>query len=87
MTPRAANRVTIRLTTGQVLTEEVLDVPGGPRLPATDAQLEGKFHSLLRPHASESQRASLLSLAWGVEKLSDLAPLVASMTLTSGDEA
>jgi 2-methylcitrate dehydratase len=78
------NRVTVRLTTGQVLTEEVLDAPGGARVPATDTQFEDKFHGLLRPFASDAQRASILSHAWGIEKLPDLAPLFASMTLDPG---
>jgi 2-methylcitrate dehydratase len=79
-------RVTVRLSTGQVLTEEVLDMPGGPRAPMTDRQVEEKFHGLLRPLASGAQRDSILSLAWSVEQLPDLAPLLASMTLITGTE-
>jgi 2-methylcitrate dehydratase len=78
------NRVTVRLSTGEVLTEEVRDVPGSTRVPVTDMQLEDKFHGLLRPFASDAQRASILSHAWGIEKLPDLAPLLASMTLDLG---
>jgi 2-methylcitrate dehydratase PrpD len=78
------NRVTVRLTTGRTLTEEVLDAPGGARVPVTDAQLEDKFHGLVRPFASDAQRASILSHAWGIEKLPDLAPLFASTTLDAG---
>ncbi len=82
MLPRyIPNRVTVRLSTGDVLTEEVLDVPGGARVPVTDGQLEDKFHGLLRPFASDAQRASILSHAWGVERAPCLAPLFASMTL------
>ena len=43
------NRVTVRLTTGQVLTEEVRDAPGGLRVPMTDEQFEDKFNGLLQP--------------------------------------
>jgi 2-methylcitrate dehydratase len=75
-----ANRVTVRLTTGQALTEEVLDLPG---LPVTDAQLEAKFHRLLRPLVSDAQRASILSQLWDIDQLPDLAPLFRSMTLDS----
>jgi 2-methylcitrate dehydratase PrpD len=78
------NRVTVRLITGHVLTEEVLDAPGGVRVPATDTQLEDKFHALLRPFASDAQRASILSHAWGIDKSPNLAPLFASMTLDAG---
>jgi 2-methylcitrate dehydratase len=68
-----ASRVTVRLTTGQALTEEVLDLPGGARLPVTDAQLEAKFHGLLRPLICDAQRASILSQLGDVDQLPDLA--------------
>lgn len=71
-----ANRVTVGLTTGQALTEEVQDLP-----PVTDAQLEAKFHGLLRPLVSDAERASILSQLWDVDQLPDLAPLFVSMTL------
>ncbi len=76
------NRVTVGLTSGQVLAQEVRDAPGGGRVPMTDEQFEEKFHGLLRPFASDGRRAEILSLAWGVEKLPDLAPLLAATTLS-----
>lgn len=75
------NRVTVRLTSGEVLTEEVRDAPGGGRVAMTDEQFEEKFHGLLRPFAPETQRAEILSLIWGVEKLTDLSPLVQATAL------
>lgn len=80
------NRVTVRLTTGQVLTEEVRDAPGGLRVPMTDEQFEDKFHGLLQPFASDVQRASILAHLWGIEKLADLSPLFASMTLDGAQD-
>ena len=74
------NRVTVRLTTGQVLTEELRDAPGGARVPMTDEQFEDKFNRLVQPFASDVQRASILSHVWGIEKLADLSPLFACMT-------
>ncbi|MEV0225688.1 hypothetical protein [Streptomyces sp. NPDC050704] len=75
------NRITVTLTSGEVVTEEVRDAPGGPRVAMTDQQFEEKFHGLLRPLASDSRRKDILSLVWNVEQLADLSPLLAAMTL------
>ena len=52
----------------------------------TDEQFEDKFHGLVQPFASDAQRASILSHLWGIEKLADLSPLFASMTLDSAHD-
>ncbi|MFI6436575.1 MmgE/PrpD family protein [Streptomyces sp. NPDC050759] len=75
------NRVTVRLASGEVLTEEVHDAPGGGRVAMTDEQFEEKFHGLLRPLAPEPQRAEILALLWGVERLADLSPLLRATAL------
>jgi 2-methylcitrate dehydratase len=75
------NRVTVTLTSGEVVTEEVRDAPGGARVAMTDQQFEEKFHGLLRPLASGSRRKEILSLVWKIEQLADLSPLLTAMTL------
>ncbi|OUD05080.1 MmgE/PrpD family protein [Streptomyces swartbergensis] len=75
------NRVAVTLTSGEVLTEEVRDAPGGGRVAMTDEQFEEKFHGLLRALAPEAQREEILSLAWGVENLPDLSPLLRATAL------
>jgi hypothetical protein len=52
----------------------------------TDEQFVGKFNGLLQPFASDVQRASILSHVWEIEKLADLSPLFASMTLDSAQD-
>lgn len=47
----------------------------------TDQQFAEKFHGLLRPLASDSQRKEIVSLAWNVEQLADLSPLLSAMTV------
>jgi hypothetical protein len=65
---------------------------GGRRRPAHASvaaavdRVKAKFNGLLEPFAPELQQASILSHAWGIEKLTDLSPLLASMTLNSAQD-
>lgn len=76
MYPRhIANRVTLRLSSGRTITEQVDDPKGHPNNPMSKEDVETKFGSLTSRYLNESQARDILDYAWSIEKR-HVAPLL-----------
>lgn len=63
-----ANRVTLRLSDGRTITEQVDDPKGHPNNPMSREDVEDKFRSLTSESLSESQTREILDYVWSIEK-------------------
>ena len=76
-----ANRLTVRLSDGRVLSEEV-DYPlGHARNPLSDPQLEAKFHALADARLGVERANALLQELWRLEQLKDLSSITDLLVL------
>src|SRR5262249_24834258 len=85
---RAAT-VTIRMRSGQVLSEYAPTRKGDPDNPLTDDDLTDKFMELVTPVTGGSEARALLSTLWRIDALDDLAalPLPSSAMASAGASA
>jgi 2-methylcitrate dehydratase len=70
-----ANRITVRLRDGRVLSEGVEYPLGHARNPLSDAQLEAKFHALADARLGAARGDALLKELWRLEKQEDLSTI------------
>jgi 2-methylcitrate dehydratase len=71
--PEAApGRVSIRMSSGEVLTQEISYPKGHVRNPMNDAEVEDKFRMLFRGHGNESQCKTILQSLWNCERAVDI---------------
>ena len=63
-----ANRITLRLSGGGTITEQVDDPKGHPNNPMTREDVERKFRNLTSKSLSETQTKEILDYAWSIEK-------------------
>jgi 2-methylcitrate dehydratase len=63
-----ANRITLRLSDGGTITEQVDDPKGHPNNPMTREDVERKFRNLTSKSLSETQTKEILDYAWSIEK-------------------
>jgi 2-methylcitrate dehydratase len=64
-----ANRVTIKLTSGQVFSAQVNDPKGHPKNPMSKEDIEAKFASLTRKYLAEDRRRRVLDQIWSFERI------------------
>ena len=76
-----ANRVTVRLSSGRVVSKQVDYHKGHPKNPMSDAEVEEKFQRLTRKYLDKNRTRRILDAVWNLEKAKDVAKLVYSMTL------
>lgn len=76
-----ANRVTVKLSSGKVVTKQVDYHKGHPKNPMSDTEVEEKFQRLTRKYLDKNRARRLLEAVWNLEKAKDVAKLVSSMTL------
>jgi len=62
------NRVTVTLTSGERLTQEVVTGPGSTETPMTDADFERKFLRMAEPHLAPEARDDVLAFAGSLER-------------------
>ena len=65
-------RVTIRLASGELLTQEIRYPQGHVKNPMDDAAVEAKFRELFRGHGDENQCKKILQSLWSFERASDI---------------
>ena len=83
MYPEAvANRVTVKLSSGRVVSKQVDYHKGHPKNPMSDAEVEEKFLRLTRKYLDKNRARRILDAVWNLEKSKDVAKLVSSMTLS-----
>jgi 2-methylcitrate dehydratase len=76
-----ANRVTVKLSSGKVVSKQVDYHKGHPKNPMSDAEVEEKFQRLARKYLDKNRARRILDAVWNLEKEKDVAKLVSSMTL------
>jgi len=82
MYPEAvANRVTVKLSSGKVVSKQVDYHKGHPKNPMSDQDVEEKFLRLTRKILDKNHARRILDAAWNLEKAKDLSKMVAMMTL------
>lgn len=63
-----ANRVSLKLTDGRRVAEEVDDPKGHPNNPMSREEVEAKFQRLTRSFLSESRKKEVFDYVWGIER-------------------
>ncbi len=77
-----ANRVTVRLSSGKVVSKQVDYHKGHPKNPMSDAEVEEKFQRLTRKYLDKNRARIILDAVWNVEKAKDVARVISLMTLS-----
>ncbi len=82
MYPEAvANRVTVKLSSGKVVSKQVDYHKGHPKNPMSDKEVEEKFHRLTRKILDKSRVRRILDATWNLEKAKDISKVVSMMTV------
>src|SRR5947208_4881237 len=82
MYPEAvANRVTVKLSSGKVVSKQVNYHKGHPKNPMSDQDVEEKFHRLTRKILDKNHARRILDAAWNLERAKDISKVVSMMTL------
>jgi 2-methylcitrate dehydratase len=76
-----ANRVTVKLSSGKVVSKQVDYHKGHPKNPMSDAEVEEKFQRLARKFLDKNRARRILDAVWNLEKEKDVAKLLYTMTL------
>ena len=82
MYPEAVpNRVTVKLSSGKVVSKQVNYHKGHPKNPMSDRDVEDKFQRLTRKILDKNHARRILDAVWNLEKAKDVSKLVSMMTL------
>jgi len=82
MYPEAVpNRVTVKLSSGNVVSKQVNYHKGHPKNPMSDRDVEDKFQRLTRKILDKNHARRILDAVWNLEKAKDVSKLVSMMTL------
>jgi 2-methylcitrate dehydratase len=80
LTPRyprsIPNRVVVTLADGRTFTREVEFPRGHAQNPMTDAEVEGKFRSLVEPRYGKGKADHILAACWRLEKVKEAGELI-----------
>jgi len=83
MYPEAvANRVTVKLSSGKVVSKQVDYHKGHPKNPMSDAEVEEKFQRLTRKYLDKNRARRILDAVWNLEKAKDVARVISLMALS-----
>lgn len=78
----APGRVSIRMSSGELLTQEIRYPRGHVRNPMDDAAVEAKFRELFRGHGDENQCEKILQNLWNFEHAVDIGKDVIKLLAT-----
>jgi len=82
MYPEAVpNRVTVTLTSGQIVSKQVNHHKGHPKNPMSDHEVETKFMTLTKKQFSNTQAQRVLKLLWNLEKINDLSSVFSALVV------
>ncbi|MGI0090561.1 MAG: MmgE/PrpD family protein [Nitrososphaerales archaeon] len=82
MYPEAVpNRVTVKLSTGETISEQVDYHKGHPKNPMSKEDIENKFRSLVKRYFDQSRSDRVLNRLWNLEKANDVSSLVAGLAI------
>src|SRR5437899_12896606 len=76
-----ANRITVKLSYGKVVTKQVDYHKGHPKNPISDKEVEEKFYRLTRKILDKNRARRILDATWNLEKSKDVSKVVSMMTL------
>jgi 2-methylcitrate dehydratase len=76
-----ANRVTVTLSSGKVISKQVNYHKGHPKNPMSDHDVEKKFRTLTKRHLSENEAKRVLDLLWNLERVSDVSKLFSALVV------
>jgi 2-methylcitrate dehydratase len=76
------NRITVRLKSGRVISEEVIVPKGHPLNPMDDSEVEAKFRGLTRRFLSHGTADRLLGKLWNLEGVASVRDLVRDMKVS-----
>jgi 2-methylcitrate dehydratase len=71
-----AGRVTIRTTSGEVHTLEIMYPAGNAKNPMSDDEIERKFHGLLSDRLTAERREAALKALWDLENARDISTVI-----------
>ena len=74
-----ANRITVKLSSGRVISKQVDYHKGHPKNPMTDEDVENKFRTLTKKYLLGKQVRRLLEAFWNLERTKDLSKLLSLM--------
>jgi 2-methylcitrate dehydratase len=75
------NRITVTLSSGNVISKQVDYHKGHPKNPMSDKEIEDKFERLTRKYLSRKQSRKILDSVWRLEKERDVRKTIALLTL------
>ncbi len=75
------NRVTVKLSSGKVVSKQVNYHKGHPKNPMSDRDVEDKFQRLTRKFLDKNHARRILDAVWNLEQAKDVSKLVSMMTL------
>jgi 2-methylcitrate dehydratase len=82
MYPEAvANRVTVKLSSGKVISKQVNYHKGHPKNPMSDQDVEKKFRTLTKRQLSENKANRALNMLWNLEKVNDVSKLFSALVV------
>jgi len=76
-----ANRVTVKLSSGKVVSKQVDYHKGHPKNPMSDQDVEDKFERLTKKYVNKNRSRRILDTLWNLEKLKEVNKIVALLTL------
>jgi 2-methylcitrate dehydratase len=83
MYPEAvANRVTVKLSSGKVVSKQVDYHKGHPKNPMSDGEVEEKFQRLTKKYLAKNRARRILDAVWDLEKVKDISKVISMMTLS-----
>jgi len=76
-----ANRVTVKLSSGKVISKQVNYHKGHPKNPMSDHDVEKKFRTLTKRQLSENQAKRALNMLWTLERVNDVSKLFSALVV------
>jgi 2-methylcitrate dehydratase len=76
-----ANRITVKLSSGKIISKQVDYHKGHPKNPMTDREVEEKFERLTKSYLTKPQSRRILDGIWQLEKIKDLTKIISLLNL------
>ena len=82
MYPEAvANRVTVKLSSGKIISKQVNYHKGHPKNPMSDQDVEKKFQTLTKRQLGENRAKRALKMLWSLERMNDVSELFSALVV------
>ena len=76
-----ANRVTVKLSSGAIISKQVNHHKGHPKNPMSDEDVEKKFRMLTKTKLTKSKADKALETLWNLENLTDVSKLFSALVV------